>query len=254
MKRGADSVTIDESRILQLDGVVNFRDLGGMPTSDGRSVQRGRIFRSDVLYRLTPRDTIALRPLGIRTVIDLRSRDEVRNYPESPLIAAGLQHFNVPIVVDPPLVANTMVEDYLLLLRNAGEGFRVIFGYLANNHYPLVINCFAGKDRTGLTSALILGALGVPDDEIVADYALSEQHMARHLNLHRASDDVPAHSGPLPSWLVATPATMEMTLTAISEEWGSVRGYLEAIGVSVDELRRINSALVASVREHQDES
>lgn len=254
MKLGADSVTIDESRILQLEGVVNFRDLGGLPTSDGRTVRRGRIYRSDVLYRLTPGDTIALRPLGIRTVIDLRSRDEVRNYPESPLIAAGLQHFNVPIVVDAPLVANTMVEDNLLLLRNVREGFRAIFGHLARDIFPVVINCFAGKDRTGLASALILGALGVPDDEIVADYALSERHMLRHLNLHRASDDAPAHSGPLPSWLVATPATMEMTLNAISEEWGSVRGYLEAIGVSADELRRISKALVETATGGDDES
>ncbi len=253
MKRGADSVTIDESRILQLEGVVNFRDLGGLPTSDGRTIRRGRIFRSDVLYRLTPGDTIALRPLGIKTVIDLRSSDEVRNYPESPLKTAGLQHYNVPIVTDTPVVADTMLEDYLLLLHNVPEGFRAIFGHLARDVYPLVINCFAGKDRTGLASALILGALGVPDGAIVADYGLSEQHMVRHINLHRASDDALAHSGPLPSWLVATPATMEMTLNAISEEWGSVRGYLEAIGVSIDELRQITNALVESANEGDDE-
>ncbi len=249
MKRDADSVTIYESRILRLDGAVNFRDLGGLPTHDGRRVRRGRIFRSDVLFCLTPGDTIALRQLGSRTVIDLRSREEVRNYPESPLIAAGLQHFNVPIVTDTHLVANTMVEDYLLLLRNVREGFRTLFEHLARDMFPVVINCFAGKDRTGLASALILSALGVPENEIVADYALSERHMVRHLNLHRASDDVPAHSGPLPSWLVATPATMEMTLNAISEEWGSIRGYLKAIGVSDDDLRRISRALVESANE-----
>lgn len=247
-------MAIDKSRILQLEGVVNFRDLGGLPTSDGRTVRSCRIFRSDVLYRLTSGDTIALRPLGIRTVIDLRSSDEVRNYPESPLKTAGLQHYNVPLVAGTPLAADTMLEEYLLLLRNVREGFRAIFGHLARDVYPLVINCFDGKDRTGLASALILGALGTPADAIVADYALSEQHMMRHLHLHRASDDAPAHSGPLPSWLVATPATMEMTLNAITEEWGSVRGYLGAIGVSSDELRRISNALVECADGGDDET
>ncbi len=247
-------MTIDESRIVQLEGVVNFRDLGGLPTSDGRTVRRGRVFRSDVLYRLTLVDTIALRQLGIKTVIDLRSRDEVRKYPQSSLKTAGLHLVNVPLIPDTHVVADTMLDDYLLVLRNAGEGFRAIFGHLARDVYPLIINCFAGKDRTGLASALILGALRVPDHVIVADYALSEQHMVRHVDLHRASEEVPAHAGPLPSWLVATPDTMAMTLNAISEEWGSVRGYLDAIGVSSDELRRISNALVECAREGDDES
>lgn len=103
-------MTIHESRILQLEGAANFRDLGGLPTSDGGFVRRGRIFRSDVLYRLTERDTIALRPLGIRTVIDLRARDEVDYYPESPLKVAGLQHFNVPIVADASMVAGSLIR------------------------------------------------------------------------------------------------------------------------------------------------
>ena len=187
-------------------------------------------------------------------MIDLRSRDEVRKYPQTALETAGLQQHNVPLISEIHVVAETILDDYLLVLRNAGKGFRAIFGHLAQDGYPLVINCFAGKDRTGLASALILGALGVTEDAIVADYALSEQHMARHLTLHRAADDAPAHTGPLPSWLVATPATMEMTLNAISDEWGSVRGYLKAIGVTADELRRIGDALIDVAAEGDDES
>lgn len=246
-------MTSHASCILRLEGAANFRDLGGLPTSDGRFVRRGRIFRSDVLYRLTESDTIALRQLSLKTVIDLRSRGEVSHYPESPLKVAGLEHFNVPLVTDASMVAGSMTEEYLLLLRNVGEGFRVIFGHLANDHYPLVINCFAGKDRTGLTSALILGALGVPDDEIVADYALSEQHMLRLMHIHGRTDDAMVESGALPTWLAATSATMEATLHAISQEWGSVGGYLESIGIPAEELRQIRDALVECVSEHQDE-
>lgn len=217
-------------------------------------MRRGRMFRGDVLYRLTERDTLRLRALGIRTVIDLRSRDEVSNYPESPLKAARLQHFNVPIVSDVYSATGSMLEDYLLLLRNAGEGFRAVFGHLASDQYPLVINCFAGKDRTGLTSALILGALGVPDDVIVADYAFSERGMLRHMDIHRPSDADPSDSLVLPDWLAASAETMEATLHAISEEWGSVRGYLVSTGVPAGELRRIRQAFVEAEGERHDES
>lgn len=246
-------MTIHEARILQLEGAANFRDVGGLPTSDGGFVRRGRLFRSDVLYRLTERDTVAFRPLGIRTVIDLRSPDKVHHYPESPLKVAGLRHFNVPIVSEVYSATLPVAEDYLILLRSAREGFRTIFGHLANDHYPLVINCFAGKDRTGLTSALILGALGVPNEEIVADYALSEQHMVRLMAIHRMAEDRSVDAGPLPSWLAATSATMEATLLAISGEWGSVRGYLDSIGVPAEELQQMRDTLVEFVGEHQDE-
>lgn len=251
-QRSTDDVTIDASRIIHLDGAVNIRDLGGLPTAVGRSVRRGRIYRSDVLYRLTPDDVIALGSLSIRTVIDLRSRREVEHYPQRLLIAAGIRHTNVPLVVDPPVAGATLLEDYLLLLRHAGAAFRAIFEHLARDVYPVVINCFAGKDRTGLASALILGALGVPDDVIVADYALSERHMVRHLNLHRASDDVPDHTGPLPDWLVAEPVTMAMTPGAMADAWGSIRGYLKAIGVPANDLRRISDELVGPIHEGGD--
>lgn len=247
-------MTSSESRILLLEGAANFRDLGGLPTADGRVVRRGRIFRSDVLYRLTNNDMSVLRALGIRTVIDLRSPGEVRHYPKSPLAAIGLQHVNVPIVTDELSITESLVDDYVLLLRHVREGFRSIFGHLARDHYPLVINCFAGKDRTGITSALILGALGVPDGEIVADYALSEQHMSRLMSIHRAPDDAPAGPETLPPWLVATPATMEATLSTIATEWGSVRGYLDAIGVPADDLQRIVDALVEPASSGADES
>jgi protein tyrosine/serine phosphatase len=211
------------------------------------------MFRSDVLYRLTGNDSLALSALGIRTVIDLRSTGEVNHYPESPLKLAGLQHFNVPITTDEASATGSLAEDYLLLLRNAHEGFREVFGHLANDHFPLVMNCFAGKDRTGLTCALVLGALGVPDDVIAADYAFSEQHMARLMHIHRRPEVLLAEPGVLPTWLAATSETMVETLHAISAEWGSVHGYLESIGIPAEELRRICEALVECASEQPDQ-
>jgi protein-tyrosine phosphatase len=238
-------MTIDASRIHQLEGAANFRDLGGLPTSDGRIVRRGHIFRSDVLYKLTENDMLVLQPLGIRTVIDLRSHDEVRKSAQSRLRAAGLQHFHVPIVdVTEPGADNSLVDQYVQLLRNVGDGFRSIFGHLAQDHYPIVVNCFAGKDRTGITSALILGALGVPEGEIVADYALSGQNMLRLLHLHPQPGVDPADIPP--SWIAVDAVIMERFLAAITAEWGSVHGYLTSIGVTHDEITHIQETLIVS--------
>ena len=235
---------LHDVRRIELEGAANVRDLGGLPASNGDIVRCGRLFRSDVLYRLTESDTLALQSLGIRTVIDLRSRDEVRLYPQSLLEIAGVPHLNVPIASDVYSETGDIAEDYLILLRNAGAGFREIFGLLAKDRYPVIINCFAGKDRTGLTSALILGALGVPDDVIVADYALSEPHMRRHMRIHDQSADGPDEDVALPSWLEASAVTMEATLRAIRGEWRSVPGYLASIGIPANDLRRIHDALV----------
>jgi protein-tyrosine phosphatase len=199
-----------------------------------------------VLYRLTESDTVALGALGIRTVIDLRSTYEVLHYPQTSLQVAGLQHVNVPIWSETYSATGSIPEDYLILLHNAGPGFREIFGHLANDPYPLIINCFAGKDRTGLTTALILGALGVPDHVIVADYVLSGQHMFRHMHIHGTTDEAMVGRGHLPPWLEATPEMMETTLQAITTEWGSVSGYLASIGVPAAELRQVSAALIES--------
>lgn len=185
-----------------------------------------------------------MRPLGIRTFIDLRSPREVQSYPESPLERAGLLHINVPIVTDVTMGVGSPADDYPILLRTAGENCREVFCHLARDRYPVAISCFAGKDRTSLTSALILGALGVSGDLIVADDTLSERHMARLPAIHRGLNAGAPEEGPLPAWLAATPATMETMLQAIVDEWGSVGCYLASIGVTTQEVRNIRAALV----------
>jgi protein-tyrosine phosphatase len=242
-KRGR-GMDIDDSRMHVLEGAANFRDLGGFPTADGRQVRRGRLFRSDVLYRLTDADMEALRALGIRTVIDLRSEREVRTYGIGPLDTPDIRHVNVPLVDDATAETATLADVSIGLLRHLPDAFRSIVGHLAEGPFPLVLTCFAGKDRTGIASALILGALGVSRRDIVADYALSERHMARLMGLHATSNPDYVRGDPLPDWLLATPATMEAILTAIDEEWGSIRGYLASIGVPSDELDRFAGALI----------
>lgn len=236
-------------RHIDLEGAANFRDLGGLETADGRRIRSGRLFRSDSLHRLTAADLEALDALGITTVIDLRAEDEIRRNGPGPLSTTGIRHINFPITdIDSPTDAETtMVEAYLGLMQAAAAGFRDLFQTLAEpDTLPAIVHCMAGKDRTGVAMALILATLGIPDDTIVLDYALSEANMAPLLQLGRGADvdlstlDIPSN------WLEAKPESMQNLLRAISRRWGSVAGYLSGIGVPESTRNQLRGLLLES--------
>lgn len=225
----------DIDRSIYLEGAANFRDLGGYPTASGAIVRRGRIFRSDAMHRLTTNDVTRLGALGISTLIDLRSEGEVARTVASPLVATGVRHRNIPVFdidaePDDRLATVTLAEMYTSMLRNCGPAFLDVFGALAEAAtYPAVIHCAAGKDRTGITSALVLGSLGVEDEAIIADYAMTDVNVARIIVLGGDAYYDPPDS-PSPQ-MRAYPETMTAFLAAIATEWGSIPGYLARIGV-----------------------
>lgn len=234
-------------RHLELEGAANFRDLGGLETPDGRRVRRSRLFRRDALHRLTAADLESLNGFGINTVIDLRAEDEIRRNGSGPLSTTGIRHINFPIVdIDvAPDSRATMPELYLGLMQAAAAGFRDLFQTLAEPEcLPAIIHCMAGKDRTGVATALILSTLGISEETIVLDYALSETNMLRLLELGRGAGldltnlDIP------PSWLEARPETMQALFLVITERWGSISGYLTEIGVSEETRQRLRSGLL----------
>jgi protein tyrosine/serine phosphatase len=236
-----------EFRDFQLEGAANFRDLGGYPTASGAMIRRGRIFRSDALHRLTASDISALGTCNIATLIDLRSEGEVTRSAPSPLLANGVRHCNIPIWdVDGPENEQTdarLAEQYVSMVAHCGPAFREMFRILANAATcPAVIHCAAGKDRTGIASALILGALGASDDTIATEYAITDANVARIIVLGGdAYYDPPDNPSPL---MRAHPKTMTTMLESINETWGSIPGYLTSIGVTDAELASLSAAML----------
>jgi len=234
---------------LQLEGAANFRDLGGYPTASGAMIRRGRIFRSDAMHRLTANDVSALKEFAVVTLIDLRAETEVARTVASPLIATGVRHRNIPVFdidalpEDP--AQGTLVGMYESILRNCGPAYREIFHVLADPQTcPAIIHCAAGKDRTGIASALILGALGASNETIVADYAITDTNIARATELWLAESGQTALP-PMPEHLIrALPETMTMFLEVIATGWGSIPGYLNRIGVTDTELARFSAAML----------
>jgi protein-tyrosine phosphatase len=172
-------------RFVSLDGCFNFRDLGGYPAADGRTVRRALLYRSDALHRLTARGAEAFRALTIVTVIDLRTPAELARHAWQPPPGWPGQLLHVPLrqaipdwtaypsgQLDAPGFA---ARHYLETTERGHAAIRKVVETLADaSRLPAVFHCAAGKDRTGIIAALTLALIGVPAEPIADDYALSD--------------------------------------------------------------------------------
>ncbi|TFH24691.1 MAG: tyrosine-protein phosphatase [Myxococcales bacterium] len=238
------------SEPIALEGAVNFRDLGGHPTLGGRRVVRGRAYRADALHRLGATDAPVLDPLGIEIVFDLRSRTELENDGVGEFVSAR-RHVHVPLVqvslspFDAELdwLQMNLQERYVEMLQQGGGTICRVVEWLAEpGAGACVFHCTGGKDRTGVVAAVILRALGVPDEEVVADYAVSERHLRTILQSYRGELESRGLDDEAIAYLTSSPPErMRHTLAELDRRWGSTLGYLESIGVgcaTVDAMRR----------------
>src|ERR1035437_8010473 len=189
------------ARHLNLAGASNFRDLGGYPGKDGRALRWRQIFRSNHLGHLTAADIELLRGLGLKSAFDFRGTEEraaamcgleeiaVHSLPIEPSVVATLR---ARLAAGAPLASadalEVMRDSYRNYVRYNTPSFRALFAHLLEDSAPLVIHCTAGKDRTGFACALILHALGVPDDLIAEDYLLTNRFYSPDPS---ASSDLP---------------------------------------------------------------
>jgi protein-tyrosine phosphatase len=238
------------TRTLDFEGCVNFRDLGGYRTADGRMVAWRRLFRADGLNKLTAADRAQLLDLGLTTVIDLRTLDEAEQRGSFPVDEVPVRYVGLPLTDVLPATedlpdwreAAYVATRYGAMVSEGGPVLTEAIGVLASGgSLPAVMHCSAGKDRTGVLSALVLAFLGVPDETIVEDYALSAAAMGRLLERLKAeypeaADQVEKYA---PAILHVVPETMEQFLASLLLEYGSYDELAAALGVldDVDRLR-----------------
>lgn len=244
------------TRYVPLDGVANFRDLGGYPTGDGRTTRWRTLFRADGLGRLTDADVATLRPLGLRTVVDLRTPDELDTHGRFPVDDHPVRFHHLSVMdrtwdvdaarVDDLPPAEFLHRQYTTMLGENGDRFASAIALLADaDAAPAVFHCTAGKDRTGLLAALVLGAIGVDRDTIVADYALTAMAMDRILSTLAGDPDRAAVLAAVPAtFFSAEPAGMGRTLDDIERDHGTVRDYVRWLGVSDDTIAHLEHLLV----------
>ncbi len=183
----------EHARHLNLAGASNFRDIGGYPARDGRTVRWRPYFPLKIIFgHLTDSDIAVLRQLGVRSAFDFRGREErlaamcvhgditVHSLPVEPITVATLrQRMAGGKTLSAEDAADVMRISYRGYVTHNTAAYRTLFAHLIEDRAPLVIHCTAGKDRTGFGSALILHALGVSDDVIGEDYLLTNRYYKR---------------------------------------------------------------------------
>jgi protein-tyrosine phosphatase len=248
---------VARERRVRLAGPVNFRDIGGYATGKGRAVRWGRLFRSDSLHHLAPDDGVRLRELGIVTAVDFRADDELDRIGIGRLGELDIRHLHLPTVdrvlhtVRPPdwTPPASAAEVYLQMMRTGAPAYaEALRALAAPNALPAVYFCMAGKDRTGVFSAVLLGLLGVSDDDIVADYVLTHEvvdviHERGRAAFGRSHDDDIFRDLP-EDMLGAHAATMVDMLAGVREEWGGFEAYVASIGVDASTVDALHAALL----------
>ncbi len=254
----------DPDRLIPLQGTVNFRDMGGYMTADGRRVRKGLVYRAGMLANLEAEDMAYLEKIGLKLVCDLRSFEEKDLAPDKLPAIDGLEYLHLPLnaednraerlrtlLFNPRAFEDIMVQMYKDVIV---DGNAALYGTILRRiadpaNLPTLIHCTAGKDRTGVGVALLLMLLGVPDATIVADYTLSNtfhenfraygaQAVARLKWLGVNADDIQ----PL---LICRPETMQATLDHIRAKYGGIEGYLTtAAGLDEGVLKALRTNLI----------
>ena len=241
-------------RAVSLEGCFNFRDLGGYSTEDGRTVRWQQVYRSDALHLLTAEDVTRIRDeLHVKTVIDLRSTPELRAAGKGLLACERICFHHLPLfdgriaAPEDPAAVTTLSDRYVLLAEHAREQIARIMTVVADAEGAVVYHCAAGKDRTGIVSAVLLGLLGVRDEIIVADYAATRENLDAIIERLMATKAYQTMLAALPpGTLHAEPATMVTFLERLRARYGSVRGYARATGVADATLDRLVDRLFAT--------
>jgi protein-tyrosine phosphatase len=247
----------DSRRWIELDGADNIRDLGGLAVAGGGRTRLGRLLRSGTLQDLTAGDVEHLvDSLGVRTVVDLRLADEAEREGSALAGIPALSYVSLPLrsadQVRSDAVADAgemdVVGHYLAYLAGSGDNIVSAARIFAGEpNLPAVFHCAAGKDRTGVLTAVILDAIGVTTEAIMADYALTTERLKRiraRLSRLETYRTMMAAARLVKGAGTADAALMGAFLDTLRARHGGGYGFLSAHGMSASELSALRAALV----------
>jgi protein-tyrosine phosphatase len=250
-------------RQVALEGAVNFRDIGGYKTGDGREVKWGKVFRSDGLARLTARDHAVLRKIGIGRVYDFRTPAEIAEAPDNLPEDGSVVCVNLPVThgkIDfvhamtqlkkgdiSWLSPDFMVEGYIRNIEEAPHVWGEVINSIADLREPaMLFHCTGGKDRTGTCAALILSMLGVDEDTVISDHQLSNTYIADMLpKVFELVKSYGVDPEKLLPYFTAPLEGIEALLDHLRGQYGSAADYLaEQAGVKRETQERLKDKLL----------
>ena len=253
----AELPDINPRRAIDVEGAHNVRDLGGYETADGRQTRWRTLFRAADIHALSPSAQSTLIDAGVRTVIDLRGSRELTEASSVFKDLTGVQYRPhnmtgdalidrwgaVPVPADSSIRLSTM---YSTVLDERGETVKEIIEAVSQpGTLPAVFHCTAGKDRTGVLAALLLGIAGVPREGIVEDYVLSARFLYGSATVPpdgSGADQYPPFEEYQAMW--CPPNAMGLTLDHLDSKYGGIEAYVRSVGVDDATLSNIRDALV----------
>jgi alkaline phosphatase len=255
-KNATEELVFHAKRQVQLQGTSNFRDLGGYPAQGGKAVKWGQLYRSADVSKLTDADLATLQGLNLAVNCDLRGPQEVQTAPDR--MPAGVKYLNLPAGSEN--VGNA--SSYLAQVKTAAQADSLIrAGYTNTTHFKakyrpmfdqllalpsgksLLFHCTAGKDRTGIGAALILSALGVDKNYILADYAATNVFWQAEAERRVAQMTQAGTKAELMRpMMAANPGYLEQTFASIDRQYGSLANFLKKeMGLTDDKLAKLRA-------------
>ena len=254
-------------RMLAVRGSRNLRDLGGYRTADGRRVRHGRLYRAGHPGELCETGMAEFAALGLGAIVDLRTTEERAHIPY-PAEALGQTHYwsrdyalsrgdIVAMLREPATTADAMraqmKANYRKLVHEQHEGIAATLRFLGEGRTPVLINCTAGKDRTGVAAAVVLAALGAPHEAVRRDFAYTEVVQDPGSQLFKYDRDGPfgymldVPSEVMRAMMGADPSNIDAMFDDLAERFGSVEGYLrEAHGIDAAALNALRDDMLES--------
>jgi protein-tyrosine phosphatase len=235
-------------RHLKLEGTYNVRDVGGYLTTDGRITRWRRLLRADGLHRLTEEAQRTLLATGLRTIIDLRRPREAEHQPNVFATATTLRYRHMPLyqILVGDNDERTLGEIYRWVLDECQPQIAAVIRLLAEpDALPGLVHCTAGKDRTGVIIALLLGAVNVPAETIVADYTVSAENLRGEF-MEETRQRVTAAGLDWDTYqrlLISPEEFMRDMLTYLDTKYGGVQPYLRTVGIDGEELAILRDML-----------
>lgn len=238
------------NRHIDAEGITNFRDAGGLPTKDGKTVKLGTFYRSGKLAGATANDKETMKLLGLKTIIDFRSNGEVEMEPDVYPENANITHMRCPIGDDfsnansmfaglkemsPAEAEEMMINLYSRLPLEWSDSYKTFFATIVDtNNTPILWHCTAGKDRAGIASALLQYTLGVEKDLIYKEYELSNYYRKEENKKYAAMFAQYGLDENLAGIVMGVKAEyLEKIFAAIEAQYGSIDNYLkEALDVN----------------------
>ena len=254
----------EDYRLLPMDGAHNTRELGGYKTTDGKSVKWGMLYRSDKLSDISDTDQVYLQNLGIKKIIDFRSKEEKEEDPD--IIPQGIDYIEMPICVDGAMRSkieavlkgetNKDVKSFLVdankeFVSNYTDVYEDFLRNLIDDDGPALFHCTAGKDRAGFAAAITLIALGVSKEDVINDYMKTNQFTKERIEeiigqielmtLYQTDAEI------LRPLLGVEREYIETAFQAAEEKYGSLENFIrDGLNISDEDIQKLRNKFIES--------